>query len=242
MLIKQWLRRSPKLRFLFQRGYYAGLYFTERYLLGSRVQEMLWRARTVSEECTDSQSHPHRSFLLRRLDRFAPFESVLEVGCNFGPNLMLLARTYPGVRLYGMDISAKAIKVAKTVLTKEEADGNVRLFAGCADDLSRFSDKSLDVVLTDAVLMYVGPDKITRAITEFARVARKALVLNEWNLFEPRSAERAHWHYSHWVHDFKSLLGEVPGVKAVRVERLPRGLWNSGSGWERYGALIEVEL
>jgi len=42
----------------------------------------------------------------------------------------------------------------------------------------------------------------------------------------PIEAERAYWHYSYCVDEFEGLRREVPGVRAVRVEGLPSGLWN----------------
>lgn len=237
-----WLKKSPRVYSLLKRAYYAGLYFIERYVLGTKLHEVLWRFRSFEESARESQDHPHRLFLVDRMRRFAPFKSILEVGCSAGPNLIALGRAYPAVRLYGVDISTRAIKFAKTVLAQEPGL-NVTVFVGRADDLRRFRDRSIDIVLTDATLMYVGADKITRALSELARVGRKGLILNEWHLFEGHSAgQRSYWHYAHWVHDYRHLVSDVPGVKAVHVERLPPGLWDPGGGWEAYGALVEVHL
>jgi ubiquinone/menaquinone biosynthesis C-methylase UbiE len=174
--------------------------------------------------------------------QFAPFESILEVGCGAGANLVVLARGHPGTRLYGVDISPRAIRAAERALSRE-AIADATVLKGRADDLSSFSDKSVDIVLTDAVLMYIGPDRIGRVVSELARVARKRLILNEWHWFEGSAAgSEAYWHCAHWVHDYVRLLGSTPEVKAFRVERLPPGMWSPGGGWEAYGALVEVEL
>lgn len=240
-MIKRWLKRSPRLYFVLQRSYYAGLYFTERYVLGTKLHKLLWQVHNFEESAKRSQDHPRRAFLVERIGRFAPFGSILEVGCNGGLNLVKLGRAYPGVRLHGVDISARAIKLAESILA-QEAIGNATVYVGMADDLRQFADNSVDVALTDSTLMYVGPDKIMRAISELARVARKGLILNEWHLFERQNNEPcAYWYYAHWVHDYRALLGGVPGVKAVRIERLPHGLWGPG-GWETFGALVDAEL
>jgi len=230
--------RQGRMRAALRKGYYAAMQVAECRLFGSKLQELRWRIHRVYERSDD---HLHRAFLVERIGRFAPFESVLEVGCNCGSNLAALAQAYPAVKLYGVDISAKAIRAAKTTLAARETAPPVDLFVGRAEDLRRFADHSVDIVLTDATLMYVGPDRITAAIAELTRVARRMLVLNEWHLFRDVSSERAHWHYYHWVHDFREALRGVPGVKAFRVERLPPGLFEAGGGWERYGAWMEVE-
>lgn len=211
-------------------------------MLGTKLHGLLWRARWFHESgmCGDCDSH--RAFLVERVGRFAPFESVLEVGCGAGGNLIALSRAYPGTRLYGVDISARAVTAAETLLARE-AIANITIYKNRADNLRCFSDRSIDIVLTDATLMYVGPDKIGRVMSELARVARKGWVLNEWHLFERNSpGSAACWYYAHWVHDYTQVAGNAPAVKAVRVERLPAGLWGPGGGWEIYGAVVEVEL
>lgn len=127
---------------------------TERYLLGTKLQEIRWRMHDVYDLQT-SLAEPHHPFLVERIGQFAVFESILEVGCNAGPNLVALGRKYPHVRLNGVDISDRAIKVAKTNLARESI-GNASVSVGRADDLRQFADKSVDVVLTSACLMFVG--------------------------------------------------------------------------------------
>ena len=241
-MIKRWLQKLPGLYRVLHRSYYAALYWVERHVLGSRLHELLWRMWRSEGTGQCLPEHPHRGFLMTHLARFAPLGSLLEVGCNGGPNLVVLRREYPGVRLYGVDISPRAIRTARAVLERERiVDASV--FVGRADDLGLFADHSVDVALTDATLMYVGPDKIARAIAELVRVARKGLVLNEWHLFEPpQSGLHAYWYYAHWVHDYRALLIRVPGVTGVRVRRVPVGLWGPGGGWEAYGAVVEVDL
>ncbi|MEK7403978.1 MAG: class I SAM-dependent methyltransferase, partial [Acidobacteriota bacterium] len=157
-MIGQWMRTgSPRTYSALRRVYYEGLRVAEWHLFGSKLQELRWRMHRVYE---DSHGDPHRAFLTERIGRFAPFESILEVGCSCGSNLVALALAYPDVKLYGVDISARAIRAAKRALARKDADGTAALFVGRADDLHGFADKSVDIVLTDATLMYVGPDRI----------------------------------------------------------------------------------
>lgn len=241
-MIIRYLRKLGRLYTILQGVYYAGLYLCERYVLGTRVHELLWRVRWFDQSggCGDCDSH--RAFLAECVGRFSPFRSILEVGCGAAGNLVVLARAYPGTRLYGVDVSAEAVKAATTVL-KREAIAEATVSIGRANDLRLFSDNSLDVVLTDAALMYVGPDKISHVISELTRVARKGLILNEWHLFQTDKGEpSSYWYYAHWVHNYTRLLGCAPRVKSFRIERLPAGLWNTGGGWEAFGAVIEVQL
>lgn len=240
MVVRKWLRKSPKVFHLISRGYYAAQYAAERYLLGTRLQHIKWRMHGAYDLQT-SLAEPHRQFLAERIGHFAPFESILEVGCNAGPNLVALRRKYSDVRLYGLDISDQAIRAAMTNLTRESVD-NVSVSVGRAEDLQRFADKSGDVVFTSATLMFVGPDMIAGALSEMVRVARKGILLHEWHLFEAREdGKHSHWDHARWVHDYLALLQGMPDVKAVRVERIPPGMCQDGA-WKMYGALVEVDM
>jgi ubiquinone/menaquinone biosynthesis C-methylase UbiE len=77
----------------------------------------------------------------------------------------LLAAENPAIKLYGIDINRKFIEKGEKTI-KEMGINNVFLSCGRAGSLESFWDKFIDVVFTDAVLMYVGPDKIYNVISE----------------------------------------------------------------------------
>jgi len=84
--------------------------------------------------------------------------------------------------MYGVDINPLAIKKGNEWLLQNEIS-NIKLLEGKADELGQFQDKSFDVVFTDAVLTYIGPDKIETVIKDLIRITRKALILVEWYNF-----------------------------------------------------------
>lgn len=238
--LKRRLQAFPRLYAALHRSLYGALYLGERYLFGTRLQELLWRRRHVDRTMRLGPDHPHRAFLVEQLGRYAPLTSVFEVGCGTGANLASLRRAFPGLALSAVDINADAVAAA-TDTAAQAGPGPQDIRVGRAHDLSWIADRSVDVVLADAVLMYLGPDQIDRALKEMARIARRAVVLNEWHLFEPPAdGARSQWYYAHWVHDYTARLATVPGLKPARVERLPAGQWGAG-GWELYGALIVAE-
>jgi S-adenosylmethionine-diacylgycerolhomoserine-N-methlytransferase len=92
-----------------------------------------------------------RDRLIARLDA-RPGESVLELGCGTGRNLVQVERAWPDVRLYGLDISQEMLTLAAAKL------GNrARLAAGDAtafDPQSLFGTAGFDhVVLSYALSM-----------------------------------------------------------------------------------------
>jgi len=212
-----------------------------RKIFGTQVDELYWRFRHIFDKkwvesyiSEESINHPHRKFLIDIISKYSPFENVLEIGCASGPNLYLLAKKFPDLEFYGIDISKKAIEVGKNFFKKENIN-NVFLYSGKVEGLKRFKDKSIDIIFTDAVLIYEGPDKISQIIKEMLRVVKKAIILCEWHSDSPKSVYKYHW-----IHNYKSLFSQfIPGQK-VRITKLPKNLWEED--WRELGYFIEVIL
>jgi SAM-dependent methyltransferase len=248
--IKTILRRFPHLYRAFQRCYGKVLVVAES-LAGTNIdekEEKRWARRHLSEGNNwaisgywNIRDHPATKFLAERIKIFSPFSSVLEVGCNCGPNLFLIAKNFPEVELKGIDISPMAVQRGNELLLKEGLL-NVKLLVGKANDLSQFSDKSFDIVFTKAVLSHIGPSKIRKVIEEMIRVSKRTLILVEYH--EPsRKDESAalgiRLGYSHrWKRNYLTLLRKfVPGAK-INIIKIPRGVWEGE--WAEMGYLIEV--
>ena len=242
--MKRLLRRNQRVYRFVQRFYYKALYIIEVHVFGSRLHEWIWR-RTVhkitSGTYSDDINHPHREYLLNVVKNAYPFESVLEIGCNSGPNLLKFSQCFPQVLFYGLDINEDAIRKGRECL-KERGVRNVDLSVGKADELSLFSDKSVDISFTDATLLYLGPDKIERVFKEMIRITRKKLFFNEWNLRDDHEVcSASQWENLHWIHNYKRLLSRHVASENIHITALPSKQWGAGS-WEEFGALVEVDL
>jgi len=166
--------------------------------------------------------------------------SVLEVGCNTGPNLLRLAKELPSARLVGIDVSSAAI-VEGTKRFKAAGIANVELFEGKAEDLGRFADDSFDVVFTDAVLIYVGKDWIETVVGEMLRVANKAIVLVEYDDPESDPKGRFILKKGYWKRNYTRLFEGRSGVMSVETKRLTKELWDD-EYWSTLGAVVKVYL
>jgi SAM-dependent methyltransferase len=167
-------------------------------------------------------------------------ETALEVGCNAG-RTCICGRKYPGASFHGIDINPQFVQVGQDWL-RGKGQENVFLQVGKADDLSSLGDRSYDICFSDATLMYLGPDKISRSLRQIVRITRKAILLNEWSRNVADPGERSLWYDFHWVHDYSALLREILPQSKIRETKIPAGQWLPGGGWEKYGTLIEVEL
>ena len=237
------------------------VYFTfnfrhlKEYLLGTEVREREWATKHFrggddwSENSRDdwvksywnSQNHPHRAFLIERISKFSP-NSILEVGCNCGPNLLLLANKFPNAKIRGVDSNPMAIQKGNEWLA-QEGISNVRLLEGKADELGQFNDKSFDMVFTDAVLIYIGPDKIKEVMKERIRITRSALILMEWHSFESERMDPEGlgvYYQGSWKRDYMGLLKQFVREEQINVvTKITEDVWHD-KNWKEVGAVIEV--
>lgn len=210
-------------------------------IFGSIIDESFWRFRHILDKSwaesylsENSINHPHRKLLIDKISTYLPFESVLELGCASGANLYILAKKFPEKRFYGIDISKKAIKAGGCFLKKKNIR-NIFLKSAKVENLEKYQDKSIDIIFTDAVLIYVGPEKIEYIIKNIIRVAKKAILLCEQHSDSPRS-----FYEDHWIHNYKLLFNKFIPFERIKLNKIPSSIW--GGSWGEVGYIIEVVL
>jgi len=243
----------------------AGIYFAftpvhlMELMVGTKAREKEWATRHLSKGNDwnnrqhigendewvigywDSRNHSHRPFLTERISAFYPFSSILEIGCNCGPNLYLMAKRFPDLDIRGIDINSRAIEKGNELFASEGIS-NVKLSVGKADELEQFQDNSFDIVFTDAVLIYVGPDKIQKVIQEMLRIARRALILVERHCFKSRdSLGLGIYRAGLWERDYVALLRQFVPEERISVTKTNKDMW-SDERWQQTGAIIEVVM
>jgi ubiquinone/menaquinone biosynthesis C-methylase UbiE len=220
-----------------------------------------WASRHLHEESWienywKSRDHPHRHLLANMISKFSP-KSVLEIGCASGPNLYHIAKKFPDAEIKGIDINPMAVQRGNEWL-KQEGISNVKLEVGKAQELDQYSEKSFDVVFTDAVLIYIAPNEIKHVAKEMLRIGHTS-ILNEWHifnkwfafllsqyyylrtrnpLFKPESASLG-FYVGHWARDYEVLFEQFVSKEKICITKLPKEVWND-KGWQRWGAIIEV--
>jgi len=171
----------------------------------------------------DSAFHCHRNQLIKELSKLK-FNSLLEIGCNVGANISRIRSEFniEDNDLAGIDINEDAIQFAQ----KKMPDVLFRI--GNILERLPFENKSYDIVLADAVLMYVEPEKIDFVLDEMNRVAKKAIILCDWDKEE--NGERIK--DFHWCYNYKFLLEKF----GFKVNKIKITKWPTKSGnWERNG-------
>lgn len=145
--------------------------------------------------------------------------------------------------MVGIDINPVAIQKGNEWLA-QEGISNVRLVAGRADELQAIPDKSFDIVFTDALLLYIGPDKITKVVKEMIRIARRALIFLEWHYFESGQKDPRGlgvYFRGNWKRDYGALLRQFVGEERIHLTKIAKDIWPD-KNWSEVGAVIEVIL
>lgn len=231
----------------------------EELVRGTEAQERFWsrrHLRRVSDwgenqpsaddwvmSYWESRHHSHRAFLIERITAYYPFKNVLELGCNCGPNLYLLEKKYPDTMLKGIDINPSAVQKGNEFF-KAENIANVELSVGKVDELEQVPDKSFDVVFTDAVLIYVGKDKIEAVIRDMVRIASKAIILLERQCLTPGKKDTRGLGYRYggaWERDYVALLKKWVPEERIKVTKVTEDVWPDAR-WKETGAVVEVRL
>jgi len=152
-------------------------------------------------------------------DTFGVPRSVLDVGCNAGPNLRRVHEEFPRCALAGFDVNAEAIAFAKTRFT--EMRTTVALSVVTFDDeLAGYEADSFDLVISSFSLAYVPPRDLPRILGHCVRIAHRGLVLAEPLPFDAQRPEGVMSSTPDWRHDYRRALAGL-GVTNVETHDAP---------------------
>lgn len=108
-------------------------------------------------------------FILDSFD-YRDGSNFLEGACNKGVNLLKLAKKYPKVNFYGIDLDYKAIKEANDAKEKLGLKNVTFLIQNLAN--TKFEDNFFDYIINEAVLTMMPNYQKTRTIREMYRILK----------------------------------------------------------------------
>lgn len=191
-----------------------------------------WQERKINwqTDYLDTWEHPHRGLIIYVLSSFHWF-SLWEVGCGGGANLMRIIKTkeLQGRQLGGSDINEEAIELCRKTFV------GGKFHVESSEDLM-LSDKSVDVVLSDASLIYIGPRKINKVMSELTRIVRNRIVLCEFHSTSLWKRWWFRWKTGYNAYNYQELL-EKNGCYDIQIYKIPKETW-PGFPWETMGHII----
>ena len=200
-------------------------------------QEYVWRNREKewNKENLAPDSHFHRNMILEKVKNCAPFQSLLEIGSGWGPNLYLIAKEFPKAKIKGIDINKNAIEEGKKRFKKEKIL-NIELSIGNINKLKKIKDKSFDIKISDTTLIYKGKNEIEKVVAEIKRITRKTIILVEYH--SKKETALGEWIGSNWLRNYEKLFHGF--AQEVEITKIPPEKWNGE--WGEFGYIIKVNL
>ncbi len=157
-----------------------------------------------------SWSDPHRGVLLRCLEQLGPHESLLELGCNAGPNLIAISKGLSAVpaRMHGIDLNAPAVEAARGYFERA-GWRHISVERGLLPEAAApIGDRSWDAVIAIAHLMHLAPGAFEQTLAHAQRIARRHLIIMD-------------------LHQFKQFQGARPvSLRRSPMERWRRDWWS----------------
>lgn len=175
----------------------------------------------------ESQNHAHRQLIITSIKQIGGINTILELGCNCGPNIALIKERLkiPEKQLAGIDINSDSVAFGKAHLPG--VDFRIGNFVKLP-----WNDKSFDLVLCDASLMYVDRDHIYQTMEEIDRVTKKAVIIID--RFSSTSKGDITGHV--WGRNYLRLLRNKGFVPAST--KLTKYTWPGSPNWQRFGRLF----
>ena len=153
-------------------------------------------------------------------------QSVLEVGCNIGRNLLALKHFI--LEIHGVEPNPTACRAAK-----EHPDlATARITESDGFSLP-YDDSSIDLVFTSGVLIHVAPDDLGGMVDEIMRVSRRYVLCIEYFSHQPESVKYHDMEGYLFKRDFgRFYLERHPGLRVLDYGFLWQALDSSdNSNW-----------
>lgn len=213
--------------------------------------EKVWKEEEIIEKVKCGRpisispvSGSERAVLCEAVCEYYPFKNVLEIGCGIGPNFDTISKYFPHSTFVGVDSDLESVTLGQSYFLNKLQ--NVNIVQGDACDLSRFENKSFDIVISSAFMLFVPPEKMEKVLSEMLRLAKTAIVIME----QHKEAEdedssfilRADLNSGYWIHDYrKYLLSLGVSDSNIKITPVPSPRWEL-ERWQSLATLIEVKV
>lgn len=197
----------------------------------ARPRESAFWQRHWREKISDAEfpgyaaSTDLKKWFARRVVDLSP-TSVLELGCNVGANLREIAALDNSVKLYGIELNARAIAWAKGNVVPPDCMLIQGSMANTKSLMKANGIDVVDVVFTSAAAMHCDDEIFASAREDFLSLAKKAIVHMEFNAWTPADLQNGRsWRKSflsdRWIRDYPGEYEGHPRVARIETVGIP---------------------
>lgn len=210
----------------------------EKSYVGPMVNSFFWRFWRPSVLVSDgfniqSSDYPHRTTLVSLLNEIPCAKSLLDVGCGFGANIININSSLPELNIVGLDINPRMLEQLKLFIRQNRLK-NIKVQKHNLIFRLPFDDNSVDVIIADAVLMFIPNSKIDFVLSEFVRVSKKAIIIHD---FCDRKASESSYCGGRWVHNYFKRLARISDNITINERQTEF----AGTTWSRFGKFIIIK-
>jgi SAM-dependent methyltransferase len=213
-------------------------------LFSPRALKLFWCLYWYGEELKEARELGFKSKIpIRGSERATLIETLLsgedktflEVGFGYGQNLHVLREFISSENIFPLELNKERVLATKESLPD--------LPYSLGDILSLpYQDKSIDVVFTSAVLLYLNSSDVQKALLEMMRVARKRVVILEQECSgDDQELSGGVVGGTYWVRDYQKLLRDLSPTSTISPVNIKNPRWPIES-WETMGLVLDVLL
>lgn len=206
--------------------------------VGKYVDKFIWKFRHLIFSDWESGyldkntlEHPHRKLIIETIRKRPATKSILELGAGSGINLITLSKNFSDISYSGIDINKRAVDRGLKYIRHKNIL-NIDLIRGEIASIKTMKTNSVDIILTDAVLMYLNTNDVQETLKEMLRVSRLGFILCE-------QMSAGGIYVDHWRHDYQAIIKNLAGIKKVSIKKISDEYWDGD--WIKHGFIIEVD-
>ncbi len=189
-----------------------------------------------------------RAVLIEQISNLYPFTSVLEVGSGHGQNFDILARLFPKVTFVGVDSNEERVNSSNQLFQHQNLS-QVTFVQGEAGQLPEFLDRSADIVVSSAMMLFVAPDRVEQVVREMLRIARRAVFVLEQHQVDLNNPSQ----YlgvrclkdtgisDYYLRDYFALFARFVPESAIHLIEVPNPRWPIEQ-WKQYAKVFRIDL
>lgn len=132
--------------------------------------------------------------------------SVRELGCNIGLNLVALKRLKPALKLSGYEINEEAARQASEFNVAEISQGSI---------LDEITDAKVDLTFTSGVLIHINPDSLDKVYNNLVNGSNRYVLIAEYFNPEPTKIKYRGHDDRLFKRDFAGDLIDNYGLKLI---------------------------